>query len=132
MPFRYSNDPNTFDIDQQFLVGRAILVSPNLLPMSDVVHAYIPSDVWYEFPLGVRLERTGDFTELAAPLSKINVHVRGGFIIPMQIPGDNLILGRSNPFTLLVAQTESGTASGSLYWDDGDAIGLFSIRCSCG
>jgi alpha-glucosidase (family GH31 glycosyl hydrolase) len=30
---RYLNDENTYDIDQQFLVGRAILVSPNLLPV---------------------------------------------------------------------------------------------------
>jgi alpha-glucosidase (family GH31 glycosyl hydrolase) len=31
--FRYLNDENTYDIDQQFLVGRALLVSPNLLPV---------------------------------------------------------------------------------------------------
>ena len=31
--FRYLDDENTFSIDQQFLVGRAILVSPNLLPV---------------------------------------------------------------------------------------------------
>ncbi len=60
-----------------------------------------------------------------APISKLNVHVRGGFIIPMQIPGDNLVLGRGNPFTLFVAQSESGDASGNLFWDDGDSIGMF-------
>ncbi|CAF4269645.1 unnamed protein product, partial [Rotaria magnacalcarata] len=40
----------------------------------------------------------------------------------MQIPGDNLVLGRGNPFTLLVAQSDAGTASGNLFWDDGDSI----------
>ena len=30
---RYLNDENTYSIDQQFLVGRALLVSPNLLPV---------------------------------------------------------------------------------------------------
>jgi len=59
---------------------------------------------------------------LDAPISKINLHLRGGFIIPMKIPGDNLIIGRDNPFTLLVAQSELGTASGNLFWDDGDSI----------
>jgi alpha-glucosidase (family GH31 glycosyl hydrolase) len=29
--FRYPNDGNTYGIDQQFLVGRALLVSPNLM-----------------------------------------------------------------------------------------------------
>lgn len=28
--FRYPNDNNTLNIDQQFLIGRALLVSPNL------------------------------------------------------------------------------------------------------
>jgi len=43
----------------------------------------------------------------------------------MQIPGPNLILGRGNPFQLLVALSQSGTASGNLFWDDGDSIGGF-------
>jgi len=64
---------------------------------------------------------------LNAPLPKINLHVRGGFIIPMQIPGDNLIIGRDNPFTLLVAQSQWGNASGNLFWDDGDSIGMFIL-----
>jgi alpha-glucosidase (family GH31 glycosyl hydrolase) len=66
--------------------------------------------------------------DLDAPLSKINVHLRGGFIIPMKIPGDNLIIGRDNPFTLLIAQSQSKTASGSLFWDDGDSIEMKSYN----
>jgi hypothetical protein len=45
----------------------------------------------------------------------------------MQIPGPNLILGRGNPFQLLVALSQSGTASGNLFWDDGDSIGRFLL-----
>jgi alpha-glucosidase (family GH31 glycosyl hydrolase) len=63
---------------------------------------------------------------LHTPIEKINVHVRGGYIIPMQIPGENLILGRGNPFELLIALSESGDARGNLFWDDGDSIGMFS------
>lgn len=94
------------------------------------MHAYIPQDVWYQFPSGVEVKVVGVFTDLDAPLEKINVHVRGGFIIPMQTPGANLILGRSNPFTLLVAQSATGNATGNLFWDDGDSIGkyIFSNR----
>ena len=90
------------------------------------MHAYIPQDVWYEFPSGVQLTTVGQFIDLDAPIQKINVHVRGGFIIPMQIPGENLILGRGNPFQLLVALSESGDAIGNLFWDDGDSIGMLS------
>jgi hypothetical protein len=69
---------------------------------------------------------------LDTPIQKINVHVRGGYIIPMIIPGPNLILSRGNPFQLLVALSSSLTATGTLFWDDGDAIGMFayaSIFC---
>ncbi|CAF4939985.1 unnamed protein product, partial [Rotaria sp. Silwood1] len=61
--------------------------------------------------------------DLDAPFEKINVHVRGGSIIPMQVPGPNLMIGRGNPFTLLVAQSASNNATGNLFWDDGDSIG---------
>ena len=91
------------------------------------MNAYIPNDVWYEFPSGVSVETVGTFATLDAPLSKINVHVRGGFVIPMQIPGPNLIVGRGNPFTLLVAQSRTGTGSGNLFWDDGDSIGRLTF-----
>jgi hypothetical protein len=64
---------------------------------------------------------------LDTPIQKINVHVRGGYIIPMQTPGPNLILGRGNPFQLLVALSSTGNATGNLYWDDGDTIGTFSF-----
>ena len=46
----------------------------------------------------------------------------------MKIPGDNLIIGRDNPFTLLVAQSQAKTASGSLFWDDGDSIEMKSYN----
>ncbi len=69
----------------------------------------------------------GQFVNLTTPIQKINVHIRGGFIIPLQIPGPNLILGRGNPFQLLVALSQSGNASGNLYWDDGDSIGMFEL-----
>lgn len=121
--FEYPNDKKTFNIDKQFLVGRALLVSPNLVSGSTTIDAYFPSDVWYEFPSGVRMEGNGSaFVTLDAPLSKLNVHLRGGFIIPMIIPGANLIVGRGNPFNLIVASSQYQNASGSLFWDDGDSI----------
>ena len=77
------------------------------------------------FHLVYNLKTVGQFVDLNTPIQKINVHVRGGYIIPMQIPGDNLILGRGNPFQLLVALSQSGNANGNLFWDDGDSLGMF-------
>lgn len=47
--------------------------------------AYFPPDVFYDFYNGSRIESTGNVT-LDAPLDKINLHMRGGHVIPMQEP----------------------------------------------
>ncbi|CAM4847780.1 unnamed protein product [Rotaria magnacalcarata] len=99
----FSSDSKTLGIDRQFLIGRAILVSPNLDSTATTVHVYIPDDVWYQFPLGVKVKHAGVFTDLDVLLEKINAHIPGSFIIPMKIPGTNLIAGRGNPFTSPVA-----------------------------
>ncbi|CAF3783626.1 unnamed protein product [Rotaria sordida] len=125
--FEYPNDEITYNIDRQFLVGPAILVSPNLVSNSSTVHAYVPQDVWYEFSSGIQITTVGQYVDFDTPIQKINVHIRGGFIIPMQIPGPNLVIGRGNPFVLLVALSQSGNASGSLFWDDGDSMGMLQI-----
>ncbi|CAF1657624.1 unnamed protein product, partial [Adineta ricciae] len=97
-------------------------ISPNLLQNSTIVHAYVPQDVWYEFPSGIQVNDVGQYVDFETPIEKINVHVRGGFIIPMQIPGSNLVYGRTNPLEFLVSLSQSGSASGSLFWDDGDSM----------
>ena len=49
--------------------------------------AYIPKGSWYDLHDLTLLNVTGGHThELAAPLEKINVHVRGGSILPMLPP----------------------------------------------
>ncbi|CAF1330547.1 unnamed protein product [Adineta ricciae] len=126
--FEYPNDENTYNIDRQFLVGPALLVSPNLLQNSTTVHAYVPQDVWYEFPSGIQINKVGQYVDFETPIQKINVHVRGGFIIPMQIPGPNLVYGRTNPLEFLVALSQSGSASGSLFWDDGDSMDTIETK----
>ena len=49
--------------------------------------AYFPNDVWYNFLTGAQVTTTGQWVTLDAPLDTINVHIRGGSIIPTQ-PSD--------------------------------------------
>lgn len=52
-----------------------------------------------------------------APLDKINLHLRGGSIIPQQKPSYSLRDSRKNAFTILVPLNSKSSASGSLYLD---------------
>lgn len=51
------------------------------------------------------------------------MHLRGGSIVPMQVPGLTTDASRANPFHLLVAlDRRQGTAQGLLALDQGEQI----------
>ncbi|KAI8515160.1 hypothetical protein Bbelb_077510 [Branchiostoma belcheri] len=88
------------------------------------VSAYFPDTPWYDYYTGqeVEGEYRGQTVTLAAPLNKINVHVRGGAILPTQQPANTTVYSRKNPMGLLVAMDDASAASGTLFWDDGEAV----------
>uniref|UniRef100_A0AAQ5ZHE7 alpha-glucosidase n=1 Tax=Amphiprion ocellaris TaxID=80972 RepID=A0AAQ5ZHE7_AMPOC len=113
----FVEDRNTWDIYQQFLWGPALLITPVLDPTSTMVLGYFPKVRWYDY-------YTSGTYLLSAPLDHINLHIRGGYILPWQKPERNTQLSRKNPLGLIVAMSESGTAEGSFFWDDGEGIEL--------
>ncbi|XP_078695135.1 sucrase-isomaltase, intestinal-like [Branchiostoma floridae x Branchiostoma belcheri] len=125
----FPTDSNTWDVDRQFLWGSGLLISPVLTPDTTTVSAYFPDTPWYDYytlygTLGQEVEGQyrGQTVTLAAPLNKINVHVRGGTILPTQQPANTTVYSRKNPMGLLVAMDDSSAASGTLFWDDGEAV----------
>ena len=61
---------------------------------------------------------------LSTPLTKTNVHVLGGHVLPLQQSAMTTTEGRATPFTLLAALDGTGAAAGELYWDDGEQIAI--------
>ncbi len=92
--------------------------------------AYFPSDTWYNYQNGSQLAQTGKWITLSAPLDTINVHQRGGSIVPTQRPAVTTTAARQLPFSLQVALDSQGQAMGSLYWDDGDTISKYPFGYS--
>ncbi len=87
----FPKDKNCRTIDRQFLVGSAFLVTPVLDRGKTTVDAYLPtSSKWYSYYDGSSVQ-TGN-VNLNAPLNFINLHVRGGFILPTQEPVCNIFL----------------------------------------
>uniref|UniRef100_A0A8C9UM29 Sucrase-isomaltase, intestinal n=1 Tax=Spermophilus dauricus TaxID=99837 RepID=A0A8C9UM29_SPEDA len=119
----FVSDQVTWDIDDQFLLGPAFLVSPVLQANARNVTAYFPEARWYDYYTGANTNARGVWKDLAAPLNHINLHVRGGYILPLQEPALNTHLSRQNPLGLIIALDENNEASGELFWDDGESIG---------
>jgi alpha-glucosidase (family GH31 glycosyl hydrolase) len=115
-------DNSTHGIDRQFLWGSGLLVSPVLDEGATSVSAYFPNSPFYDYYTGAEVSTKGASVTLPAPLDFIPVHVHGGNILPTQEPARNTELSRNNPFGLIVALS-GGSATGQLYFDDGDTIG---------
>ncbi|XDA75973.1 hypothetical protein R6Z07F_006139 [Ovis aries] len=121
----FTEERTTWDIDHQFMLGPAILISPVLENNTFQVQAYFPRARWYDYSTGSGNESTGEWKVLEAPLDHINVHVRGGYILPWQEPAMNTQSSRQKYMGLIVALDDNGRAEGQLFWDDGQSIDTF-------
>ncbi|XP_070579473.1 sucrase-isomaltase, intestinal-like [Ptychodera flava] len=120
----FTNDAVTWSIDRQFLWGPALMISPVLDEGAVEVDVYVPDTRWFDYYTGqeVPLSYRGKSNVLSAPMDYIPLHVRGGHIIPTQQPANSTVFSRELPFGLIVALGDDYTASGSLFWDDGDSV----------
>ncbi|XP_063819300.1 lysosomal alpha-glucosidase-like [Pseudophryne corroboree] len=121
----FPSDPNTWEISSQFLWGDALLITPVLAEGKTEVKGYFPAGVWYDFALDGAIQSMGQWMTLPAPMDTINLHIRGGYIIPAQEPGMTTEETRKNGLILLVALSSDGFAQGDLYWDDGDSLDTY-------
>jgi lysosomal alpha-glucosidase len=123
--FEFPKDQVTWDVDQQFMWGSAVLVTPVLIEGATSVEGYFPTGArWFDLRKGSEMTSSGHVT-LSAPLDTIPVHVRGGSIIALQEPNTTTTESRKNPFALLVALDNNQSGEGWLYWDDGETLATF-------
>lgn len=127
LPWEFPADPSLAAIETQFLSGPAILVTPVLAPLATTVQGVFPGigngTRWYDYyTLEEVHAQPGENVTLAAPLVSQPVHVRGGYIIPTQKPGNTTKTTRQSDWSLLVALDQRGSAKGDLYLDDGVSL----------
>ncbi|KAJ8368020.1 hypothetical protein SKAU_G00080480 [Synaphobranchus kaupii] len=122
----FIRDGTTWDIDKQFLWGPALLISPAMNYGEWLnLRAYIPDARWYDYHTAEFINVKRRWVTLKTPLDKINLHVRGGHILPWQKPENNTHYSRKNPLGLIVAMSDDGDAHGSFFWDDGKSIDTY-------
>eukprot|EP00743_Colponemidia_sp_Colp-15_P003065 GILK01003313.1.p1 GENE.GILK01003313.1~~GILK01003313.1.p1 ORF type:complete len:953 (+),score=172.61 GILK01003313.1:342-2861(+) len=118
----YTQDENTFGMEDQFLVGSDLLVKPVTESNQKTTTVYLPgSEPWYDYYTRTRYA-PGDYrVELVQ--HSIPVYQRGGSILPRQDrPRRNSAVMRHDPYTLVVALDSKYKAKGELYKDDGQSF----------
>lgn len=123
----FPSDAAALAVDQQFMLGSAVLVTPVVTQGATSVSGYFPQGLWYDFTtraLAIDASAGGVQRQLVTPLTAVNVHVRGGNVLPLQEAAMTTTAGRKTPFTLLAALCPGGKAFGELFWDDGEQLGL--------
>ncbi|KAG7226089.1 hypothetical protein INR49_018700 [Caranx melampygus] len=118
----FVDDKTTWDIYKQFLWGPALLITPALDQGVKSVDGYVPNARWYDYHTAKDVGVRSQMITMPTPLDHINLHIRGGYILPWQKPENNTYYSRMNPLGLIVALSDSGAAQGSLFWDDGEGI----------
>ena len=120
----FPRDNATLALEEQFMWGSGLLVSPVLRPSVNQVDAYFPAGRWFQYPSGRLLHEGSDgaLLTLDVDLTDISVALRGGVVFPTipsvnRTTADHAIL----PFTILAVLDERERASGDLYWDDGES-----------
>lgn len=126
--YNFPEDEETTNVNFQFMLGKEVLVSPVVTEGATSLLAYFPKgQLWYDFSslaLAVDSVEFGVSKEIDTPLENVNVHIRGGSILPMQQGGMTTTESVKTPFTLVVALCSKNGAFGSLFMDDGTQTDL--------
>ncbi|KZT41930.1 alpha-glucosidase [Sistotremastrum suecicum HHB10207 ss-3] len=117
-------DKNGFAIDDQYYIGKGLLVKPVVAPGVSQISVYLGEDqVYYNYfdHQVYRGSAHGSNVSVPAALDQIPLLRRGGSIIATkERPRRSSPLMKNDPFTLTIALSNTGYAEGELYLDAGD------------
>ncbi|MBJ6360390.1 TIM-barrel domain-containing protein [Paenibacillus sp. GCM10012307] len=117
----YPQDREVYNLCDQFLLGRDLLVAPVYRPGTSARAVYLPEGVWYNYWTGERYE--GGRSILAdAPLSVMPIYAREGAIIPEQALRQYTGESSSEPLQIHV-YGDWAPGKFEFYEDDGSTFG---------
>ena len=115
--------PETYDVENEHMVGDALLVAPVTKPGAKDWEIYLPpTAVWYFRQTGERVTVGPKFT-IQVDMDTVPVYQRGGTIVPtLERVRRSTAIMLDDPYTLTIALDEKNAAKGSLYIDDGNTF----------
>ena len=122
-PFRplllnYQDDPSTYNLDDQFIIGNDLLVAPIMKPDVTRRLVYLPAGSWYDYWTNKKYTG-GTMISVDAPLDIVPMFVRAGAMIPVWPPLNYIGEKPVDSVTFNIYPDDSGSASATLYEDDG-------------
>jgi alpha-glucosidase len=111
----FQDDEETWDIDNQFMLGPFVLVAPVVEEGKRSREVYLPSCSWFDFWSDNLIDGPARFTQ-DAPLDRVPIYVRGGAIIPA---GQVIQSSDEDQGDLLLLVYPLGEGEFTLYEDDG-------------
>lgn len=119
--YDFPTDVDAFTVEDEFMVGTALLVHPVAKSGASHVNVHFPGreQYWYDVLTHERIDHEGSMN-IPVKMDHIPVYQRGGSIIPKKerIRRSSALM-HDDPITLMVALDKDGKANGTLYIDDG-------------
>ncbi|XP_041985617.1 neutral alpha-glucosidase AB [Aricia agestis] len=122
----YPKELETYTIDEAYLLGDKLLISPVMEAGVTSVKVYLPgresNTRWYDVDSYQTYEANG-YMNVDVNINKVPVYQRGGTIVPRKerVRRSSQLMV-NDPYTLIVALDANNTATGSLYIDDGETF----------
>lgn len=124
--YHFHDDPNTYNINDQFLLGEGVMVCPVLRPRTGHRQVYLPEGLWFDYWSGQTI-RGGRYLVCEAPLDKLPLFVRAGTILPQDEYADSEQSGEVQaPLVMHCYAGKEGCYR--LYIDDGSS---YRYRSGC-
>lgn len=117
MVLEFQDDPNTYDMDDQYMFGDAFLVAPVYTSVNRRT-VYLPEGTWFDYWTGK--EYKGPTTlRLEPPLEVLPLYVRGDSIIPM---GPSMAYVGEQPFDPVTLDVWLSSQAESTIYDDDEMV----------
>jgi alpha-glucosidase len=118
--FEFQHDPRAASVDDEFMLGDALLVAPVLTAGQTSRSVYLPPGTWVEWH-GGQLYEGGRTFEVHAPLGRTPIFVRGGSAVPLWEKAPPTTLGYAPECVVfrVVVPSADGRRTSLLYEDDG-------------
>ena len=131
LSWEFPQDSATWSIDQQAMIGSALLMTPIVNnTVDESVIGYMPRGDWFDYHTFARVQPGYmKFVSAFNVSSWVPLLIRGGYIVPTQIPQLTTYDTWTQPYILRVAlDSNTNDARGQVVIDDGETINAIELN----